>query len=105
MLKVTVEKNLKPLEDLVRRARELDGQHEISVANLLTPDFLGQCSRFKSADELFEASGFSVQSVEDFRAIPDAEWDTFISGNTTFASWQDMLNAAVKEWTIKQLGL
>lgn len=105
MLKVTVEKNLKPLEDLVRRARELDGQHEISVANLLTPDFLGQCSRFKSADELFEASGFSVQSVEDFRAIPDAEWDTFISGNTTFASWQDTLNAAVKEWTIKQLGL
>ena len=105
MLKVTVEENLRPLEDLARRARELHGQHEISVANLLTPDFLGQCSRFKSADELFDASGFSVQSVEDFKAIPDAEWDTFIGGNTTFANWQDMLNAAVKEWTIKQLGV
>ena len=105
MLKVTVEKDLKPLDDLARRAQELDGQHEISIASLLTADFLGQCSRFKSADELFEASGFSVHSAEDFRAIPDAEWDTFISGNTKFANWQDLLSAAVKEWTIKQLGL
>ena len=80
MLKVTVEKDLKPLDDLARRAQELEGQHEISIANLLTADFLGECSRFKSADELFEASGFNVHSVEDFKAIPDAEWDTFIGG-------------------------
>lgn len=105
MLKVTVKKDLKPLEDLARRARQLDGQHQVSVASLLSPAFLGRCSRFKSADELFESSGFTIQSTEDFAAIPDAEWDSFISGNTNFASWQEMLNAAVKEWTIKQLGL
>ncbi len=105
MLKVSVEENLKPLEDLARRAKELDGQHQVSIANLLTPEFLSQCSRFRSADELFEGSGFKVQSTEDFAAIPDAEWDTFISGNTGFANWQEMLDAAVKEWTIRQLGL
>lgn len=105
MLKVSVEENLKPLEDLARRAKGLDGQHQVSVADLLTPEFLSQCSRFRSADELFESSGFKVQSTEDFAAIPDAEWDTFISGNTSFANWQEMLDAAVKEWTIRQLGL
>ena len=105
VLKVTIEKNLKPLEDLARRARELDGQHQVSVANLLTPEFLGRCSRFRSADELFESSGFKVQSAEDFAAIPDAQWDTFINKNSSFATWQAMLDAAVKEWTIKRLGL
>jgi hypothetical protein len=105
MLKVTVEKNLKPLEDLARNARELDGRHEVSIADLLTPEFLGRCTRFRSADELFESSGFKVQSTDDFAAIPDTEWDSFICKNTNFATWQDMLQAAVKEWTIKRLGL
>jgi len=105
MLKVTVERNFKPLEDLVRRARESDGEHQISVANLLTPEFLARCSRFGSADELFESSGFRVQSAEDFAAIPDAEWDSFVSKNTSFDNWQNMLDAAVKAWTITRLGL
>lgn len=105
MLKVTVEKNLKPIENLALRARELDGEHQVSVRNLLTAEFLSRSSRFRSADELFEASGFRVQSAEDFAAIPDADWDTFISKNTNFANWREMLDAAVKDWTIKQLGL
>ena len=106
MLKVTIKKNLKPLEDLARNATALDGRHEVPMANLLTPEFLGRCSRFRSADELFESSWFKVQSAEDFAAIPDTEWDSFINKSTNFAtSGSDMLNAAVKEWTIKRLGL
>lgn len=105
MVKVTIEKSLKPLEDLARHARELDGQHQVSVANLLTPEFLGRCSRFRSVDELIESSGFRVQSAEDFAAIPDAQWNTFINKNSSFVTWQAMLDAAVKEWTIKRLGL
>jgi hypothetical protein len=70
MLKVTIKKNLKPLEDLARNAAALDGRHEVPMANLLTPEFLGRCSRFRSADELFESSGFKDQSAEDFAAIP-----------------------------------
>ena len=105
MLKVTVERNIKPLGDLTRRAKELHGQHQVSIANLLTQGFLAGCSRFQTAEEFFEASGFCVESAEDFAAIPDAEWDSFIKSNTSFASWQEMLNAAVKEWTIKRLGL
>lgn len=77
MIKLTVKENFKPLEDLVRRARELEGQRSVSVTALLTPEFLSSCSRFASADEMFAASGFRIESAEDFNAIPDAEWDGF----------------------------
>jgi hypothetical protein len=105
MLKVTVEKknNLTPLENLVRRAKKLDVQERASLAGLLTPAFLSGCSRFNSADEMFEASGFKIGSQEDFEAIPDAEWDLFIRKNTSFTDWKEMLKAASGEWIKQQL--
>ena len=63
------------------------------------------CSSFKSADEFFSASGFKAQSREDFAAIPDDEWDTFVDRNTSYGNWQDMLRAAGLVWTKGQLGL
>ena len=106
MLKVTVDVkgSLKPLEDLARRAEALDGEHSVSLADLLNPAFLRGCSRFQSADEMFEASGFKIESPEDFKAIPDTDWDTFISSNTSFSSWEEMQAGAAKAWFAKQLG-
>jgi hypothetical protein len=99
---------LKKLErkcaDLGRRARRVHGEHNIPIKDLLAPKFLHKCSRFKSADELFDASGFTVESNEDFAAIPDAEWDAFICKSTSYANWQDMLGAAATEWTSRELG-
>jgi hypothetical protein len=105
MLKISVTKNLKPLEDLARRARQLDGQHNVPIAELLTPQFLSSCCRFQSIEEMFEASGFKINSAEDFKSIPDREWDTFIAANTSFADWQTLLSGAVKAWTARRLGL
>lgn len=93
------------LNDLSRRASELDGQHSIPIADLLTPAFISKCSRYKSTDELFDASGFNVKTQEDFAAIPDDGWDDFIRKSTTYGSWQEMLQAAGAEWMKKELGL
>lgn len=105
MINVTVKENLKPLEDLARRARELDGQRNVPLPELLTPGFMSNCSRFTSAQELFNSSGFKLDSPEDFKAIPDSEWDAFIGSNTSYASWENMLSAATGEWVKRQLGL
>jgi hypothetical protein len=53
---------------------------------------------------MFDASGFKIESPEDFAAIPDAEWDQFIRDNTTFASWEAMLGEAGGEWAARKLG-
>ena len=92
------------LKDLSRRAENLSGTHSVPLTDLLTPEFLAGCSCFGSADQMFEASGFKVESKEDFEAIPDADWDSFIRGNTSYASWDLMLGEAVKEHMARELG-
>jgi len=94
----------KQLDDLAQRAERLDGTHSIPVPELLTPSFLAGCSKFASVDEMFQASGFKIESAEDFEAIPKSELDAFIKNNTSFAGWQQMLEAAGAAWTKQQLG-
>ena len=95
----------KKMDDLAQRAEQLDGSHSVPLPDLLTPTFLANCSKFASAEEMFKASGFKIDSPEDFKAIPDHEWDAFIKNNTSFDGWKQMLDSAVAEWTTKQLGL
>jgi hypothetical protein len=74
MLKMTgLDEFQRKLNDMAPQAESLSGNHSVPVPDLLTPDFLRRCSRFQSAEEMFEASGFKVESAEDFAAIPDAE--------------------------------
>ena len=93
----------KKLDELKESAESIQGT-QVPLGELLTPGFLAKHTRFLSEDELFEASGLSVQSTEDFEKIPDEEWDNFIQQNTPFASWSDMLSAAGAEWAQKKLG-
>lgn len=75
----------------------------VHLGDLVTPEFLSRHSRFAAEDEMFEASGFRIQSSEDFAAIPDDAWDQFIALNTTFSSWRELLAAAQAEWLRRQL--
>lgn len=93
------------LKDLERRAKALEGENQVPLSELLTTDFLRRNTQFQTLEELFKASGFSVLSQEDFEKIPDAEWNAFIAKHTRFSNWNQMLEAAVKEWTARQLGL
>lgn len=75
----------------------------VHLGDLVTPEFLSRHSRFSAEDEMFEASGFTIQSAEDFAAIPDDAWDEFIALNTTFSSWHELLATAQSEWLRRQL--
>ncbi|MCW2264257.1 hypothetical protein M2305_000204 [Gluconobacter cerinus] len=93
------------LRNISQRARELDGTQTLPVTDLLTSDFIRSHSRFNSANEMFDASGFKIESKEDFEAIPDEAWDTFIKSNTSFSSWKEMLERAGAEWAARKIGL
>lgn len=94
----------KGLEVLAERTQALHGEHSVPLSDLLTRSFLSSCSRFLSLDEFFAASGFPVNSEEDFAAIPDEQWDAFIRTDTTFSNWQEMLGAAGEAWVQTRLG-
>ena len=92
------------LEDLKNQVEEVEGTHSVSISELLTPEFLASCSAFSSVEELFEASGFKIGSTEDFKAVPDSEWEWFIQQNTSYTSWTEMQQAAAAIWMRKKLG-
>jgi hypothetical protein len=56
-----------------------------------------------SFDVLLEASGFRIESQEDFEAITDAEWEKVIQSHTSFASWREMQEKAGEEYATRKL--
>jgi len=106
MIKITGLKELETrLNNLAKNAEALSGEHSVSLPSLLTPTFIQACSGFNTLEELFSSSGFKVDTPEDFKAIPDEDWDRFIKQSTTYQNWKEMLSAASAVWTKKQLGL
>ena len=103
-IKVTgLDKFGKQLEYLGNKVQSLSGQQSVTLNELLTPDFLATCSTFSSAGEMFERSGFKVESQEDFAAIPDDAWDDFICANTRYFNWREMLQVASAAWAKRNL--
>ena len=105
MLKITgLDELTKKLDDLANKAGELDGKHNVPMAELLTPDFVSSHTRFANADEMFDASGFKIETQEDFAAVADEKWDAFIRSISSFSEWSAMLGEAGKAWAAKKLG-
>lgn len=93
------------LSDVKNRATELDGEHQVPFTELFNDSFMDKYTNFSSLEEMFQASGYNIESPEDFKAIPNEPWDEFIKNNSQFESWEEMRNTAAKEWMAKQLGL
>ncbi len=92
------------LEGLQKRVASLEGTNRVSFSELFDHGFLAQHSRFASFSELLDAGGFVVNSQEDFKAIPDDDFDKHIAANTDFNSWKETKQAAATAYFKKQLG-
>lgn len=86
-----LEKTFKKME---RNIDEFNDKKTVSMSELFDGGFLSAHSSFKTFDEMMTASGFKCESQEDFNAIPEDQFDAFISANTTFQSWNDMKSSA-----------
>lgn len=93
----------KELNRLSNNAEQLSQKDSVTFGELFNDQFITKNTSFTSLDELFDNSPFTVESEEDFVAIPDDEWEEYISENTDFSSWKDMQIAAQNEWLDNQL--
>ncbi len=93
------------LEGLARRVERLGGERELAFKELFPPSFMRSYTKFGTIEEMLTASPWKVESQEDFKAIPDAEWDEFVRQATRFQSWEKMLGQAVEEYVGRELGL
>lgn len=93
------------LNRMTESAEAMDGEHAVPLNDLFPPAFMDEYTDYRSLEELFEASGFTVETPQDFAAIPDAEWDAFIARVTGFSDWQAMQEKGAADWVARGIGL
>lgn len=92
----------KQLDQMKKGADELASTKEIAITELLTDNFLRKHSDFQSFEDFENQQIFETyQTIEE---IPDDEMDAFISSNSSFNSWQEMIDSATSEYAAKKLG-
>ena len=91
------------LEEIARRAQQLGGTYDLN--EILAGDFMRKHTRFSTFTEMLNASRWKGATADQFRAIPDAEWDAYVRQVTKFRSWSEMLNKAGEEYAARKLGL
>lgn len=60
---------------------------------------------FATIEEMFAASGFTLETPEDSTVVGSGEWDAFVANRTRFADWHSMQETALATWTAQRLGL
>ena len=90
------------LNRMAKGAKELEGTHETSFAELFTDSFVQANSKFHSMDEFWQSVG--INSTEDFDNIPDEKLNAFVSSNTTCSTFQEMLDEATNAYISRKLG-
>jgi len=78
------------LKKLTKDLKKIEGTRELSLEQLLPPEFISRHSQFSSVQELFNAGPFNIESQDDFENLDPAEMDRFIDSNTDFSGWEEM---------------
>ncbi len=87
------------LKKLQQNIDALSGQHEVKLADLLTDNFIRQHSDFQTLEALIDASG--IKNTEN---IGNESFSMFVSINTNFDSWEEMVKVATAEYVKRKLG-
>lgn len=101
---MSVKIDMSGLDRLKQNIDKLAATTEVKLGDMMNPTFISAHSSFADLDGLIKGSGFKVESIEDFKAIPDDEWDIFIKENTDFENWLDMQKAAHRDYVTGIMG-
>lgn len=88
---------------LLNNVEKIGGENQVPLDELFSPGFMHANSSVQSFEELIQVGGFKCETAEDFKNIPDDEWDGAIKKYTQFESWEAMQKAAGADWVKKQL--
>lgn len=98
-----MKKDFAELKKFKRNLDTLSRKKEISFGELFPPSFMRRHTHAASIDEFIQKCGFKVETIEDFKAIPDEDFDTYVKESTVFSSWKEMEEKAYEEYIRKAL--
>ena len=76
---------------------------QLSLKELFHDDFILKTTPYKNLTEFLSASGFRLQTAADLAAISNDQWNQFIQKCSTFQSFDEMKEAALHEWLIRNI--
>jgi cobalamin biosynthesis protein CobD/CbiB len=88
---------IRGLEELQKKLKAFEEPQSMPLNELLNPRFVSACSKYASAEELISASGVDI-STDEKLAHKRSVLDEFLSKNTSYCSWPEMISAAVEEY-------
>lgn len=83
--------------------KEIEGSHP--MGDIITDTFIKMYTKFNSLQELMDNSGFKIESQDDFKSIPDDDWDKYIASVSKFRNWKEMLDSAMEQYAKSKMGL
>lgn len=78
--------------DLERKLQSVTGK--VSLDALCPPAFMAKYTQFATIDEMFEASGCTVEDVAE---PASAAWNQFVAEHSQFDSWEALVAKAGQE--------
>jgi len=71
---------------------------DVSFDTLFNTGFMAKHSNLQTIDEMFDKAGISIESEDDFKALPEKTLNSIVKQHTKFSSWEEMLGKASEEY-------
>ena len=93
------------LNKIAQTAKEFEEGKNISLNDIMTDDFVNEHTDYNTFEDFLIASELISEGEEITEEILNSnDFDEHVKKNTSFGSWQDMLQTASVEYMKRQLG-
>lgn len=92
------------LNQLSENAQSISGTHEYSFKEIFSDKFMIENTNFSTIDEFLLSSPEKISNAEEFEKANEAILDVFVSEQTKFKTWEEMMSTATQILIMKKLG-
>lgn len=89
-----VQQAIDQLKQVKENLKNVEGSHAYTFREIFNDDFMSAHTKFSNISDFLKASGMNFDS--GLHGVDINELDSFISGNSDFANWEEMKSAAGK---------
>lgn len=91
-------KGFQKLQNDLKKIEQKVKNPSISLNEIFTTKFMKTNTPYGSFEDMMQAGNFDISSSEAFEKIPDKDLNIFISKNTKYKSWQELLDDAISQY-------
>lgn len=92
------------IKQLSKNAQAVSGTHKYSFDEIFSEKFMCENSNFSSIEDFLKSSPENISTAEELEKADETILDIFVSNQTKFSSWKEMLAEAQKALLISHLG-